>query len=392
MYLNTGRILEQYGVEVIYFSQQSEHNQLTKWSKYFYKGPKNKFQLVFCNQYNFNSRRQLKKLLKDIRPDIAHIHELGNMSLSIYGVLKKNRIPIVQTVHDYHFVCPVSHFIDKTGQSCEKCKGGKFFHCFTEKCSKGNSIQSLYMWLLFRFYRAFSNPTKVFDGMVYVSGFSMCKNLEHYPELASVQHTFVYNSAKETDHDEMICRGDYFLYFGRLSREKGVDVLISAFIKSRSKKLYVVGTGPLEQSCKQNAADSSNIIFTGYKSGKELEDLIRNCSYVVVPSICYENNPMAVVEAYSYGKPVIGSKFGAIQEVVFDKQTGFLFEKDNDSALCSAVLNASDITDSEYCTLCDNAYTFYRNNFRDDQYVKSILAFYDKIMNNDKQQSKTQRI
>jgi len=222
----------------------------------------------------------------------------------------------------------------------------------------------------------------MFDGMVYVSDFSMRKNLEHDTELAFVQHTFIYNSAKERNHNYLIGRGDYFLYFGRLSPEKGVDVLISAFIKCPSKKLFIVGTGPQEQKYRQNAADSSNIVFTGYKHGKELEDLIKNCSYVVVPSICYENNPMAVVEAYSYGKPVIGSKFGAIQEVVLDKQTGFLFEKGNENSLYSTVLYASEITDNEYYTLCENAHNFYVRNFRDDQYIKNTLAFYDKILNN----------
>lgn len=96
-------------------------------------------------------------------------------------------------------------------------------------------------------------------------------------------------------------RGNYFIYFGRLSQEKGIETLVKAVKKSPFIKLKVLGTGPLLESLKREATD--NIEFLGFKQGEELRDYIKNAMYVVVPSECYENNPMAIVESTTIGLP-----------------------------------------------------------------------------------------
>lgn len=380
VYLNTGRILAEHGHEVVYFAQKASDNEETKWSQFFYDGPTTRFQLMRCDYNNRNASKQLESLLNTVHPDIAHIHELGNISSSIYSVLKRHNVPIIQTVHDYHFVCPVSHFLDKDGKSCELCKDGRYIRCAYRKCSKGRLLESIYATALFYRNRHHANPVKSFNGMIYVSNFSREKNLEHYPALAGVKNTVIYNSA--ISQTPSYNNGDYYLYFGRLSWEKGVNILIDAFINIPNCRLYVVGSGPLEEVLRARTKDAANIKFWGYQTGKDLQDLINNASFVVVPSICYENNPMAVVEAYSFGKPVIGSNSGAIPEIV-TSDTGLLFEKNDVQSLVSAVLNAEAMADEEYRTLSNGAQSFFKEHFTDEIYYNELIAFYKQVLNQD---------
>ena len=121
--------------------------------------------------------------------------------------------------------------------------------------------------------------------------------------------------------------GGYALYFGRLSKEKGVKTLLKAHAGMDKKyPLKIVGTGSLGDVLKREFTDAE---FWGYKSGGELNEIIRNAAFVVVPSECYENCSMVVLEAMAFGKPIIGSRIGGIPEQVEDGKTGLLFEMGN---------------------------------------------------------------
>jgi glycosyltransferase involved in cell wall biosynthesis len=119
----------------------------------------------------------------------------------------------------------------------------------------------------------------------------------------------------------------YALYFGRLSREKGIETLLRAHENLRNgTDLRVIGTGPLETELREKY---SHVQFLGYKEGEELKTLVANAAFVVVPSECYENCPMTVLEAMAYGKAVIGSNIGGVPEQIEDGKSGFLFEQGN---------------------------------------------------------------
>jgi glycosyltransferase involved in cell wall biosynthesis len=119
----------------------------------------------------------------------------------------------------------------------------------------------------------------------------------------------------------------YALYFGRISKEKGVLTLLKAHNNiSNDFELKIVGTGPLEDSLHKSFPKAE---FLGYKTGHELNELIANAAFVIVPSEWYENCSMSVLEAMALGKPVIGSRIGGIPEQVEHDKTGFLFEMGN---------------------------------------------------------------
>jgi len=378
--LNTGRILEQYGQKVIYLSQKSQNNEPLGVDRYFYEAPRNVVERFIFDYYNWRSKKCLRKLVVAEKPDIAHIHELGNISDSILPVLKKHNIPVVLTVHDYHLVCPVSHFLDKYGNTCEKCIDKHFSKCIRYSCYKGSRLKSLLLTSQFLFRRKFYSPFNYLSGVVFVSRFSQNKNLEHEKKFCEIKHRIIYNSAIDHTNDNQISKGNYFLYFGRLSYEKGVDVLIRAFSKIHTLNLKVVGTGPLENQLKEMAADSTNIEFTGFKTGRELSDLISHSSFVIIPSVCYENNPMAIVEAYSFGKPVIGADSGAIPEIV-TSSTGYLFKKNNVESLVNTLKDANSISEEDYNSLSNGAKLYFREHFSETRYYAELMSFYKLVLN-----------
>ena len=125
--------------------------------------------------------------------------------------------------------------------------------------------------------------------------------------------------------------GDYFLYFGRLSIEKGILFLIEAYARAKVKKpLYLVGTGPEEEKIRGFIKEhnlESKIKMLGFKTGDELKQLIQNALCVCLLSAWYENGPYTIMEAQAAGRPVIVSDLGGLPELVTDSKQGIVCER-----------------------------------------------------------------
>ena len=174
----------------------------------------------------------------------------------------------------------------------------------------------------------------------------------------------------------------YFLFFGRLSYEKGVKTLLEAFKGLPQCKLKIVGTGPKEDELKEYAQSNQmiNVSFLGYKQGKELAELVAGAYFVIVPSEWYENNPMTIIEAYSVGTPVIGARIGGIPEIVIDGQTGFQFESVNANDLQAVIQKANGLTSNAYTALSCGAIDFAHRNLSKERYWEKLIGFYDRFI------------
>ena len=172
----------------------------------------------------------------------------------------------------------------------------------------------------------------------------------------------------------------YFLYLGRLSYEKGLITLIMAFSQTRDVKLKIAGTGPQEIYLKGlvQKLGLDNIEFIGFKSGVELNSIISNASFNIVPSEWWENNPMSIIESNAAGIPVIGASVGGIPEIIIDGETGYLFEMKNVDQLAKIIKNANALSAGEYNTMSNNAIEFALQKFDKDQYINSLEDYYKK--------------
>lgn len=389
---NTGKLLEEHGNQVAYFTLKWPENNPSPYSKYFpesketRKGPLKQVKNMVNYFYHFEAAKKMEQLIEDERPDIAHIHLMwGQITPSIFPVLRKHHIPILFTVHDYRIVCPAYTFRDGSGRICEECQGHNFYKCFTHTCCKGSKVMSAVMAAEQYFRNWFFNPAKYIDGFLYVSNFARTIQEKYMPVLKNKPNITLYNfSTSVASQPKALPQNKYFLFFGRLSYEKGVKTLLEAFNGLPECHLKIVGTGPKEDELKAFVESNgmNNVEFLGYKRGKELQDLVANAYYVVVPSEWYENNPMTIIEAYSVGTPVIGARIGGIPEIVVESETGFQFESGNSIDLKEAVVKAISLSVEKYTSYSVGAIKFAQDNLSLDSYYPRLVDFYESFLKN----------
>lgn len=380
VFFNTIDLLKENGHNVVPFCLKSRKNRQSEYSKYFVDFPElsesstfTKIKNISNFFYNTDSVKKLDTLIQNERPDIAHIHLLFNgISVSILPLLKKHNIPIVMTVHDYRLICPAYTFRNGKEEICESClKNKRYIQCFTNKCSKGNLTNSLLLSLDSYYREAFYNPLDYIDKFIFVSKFSQNKHIEanlKYKEKSV--HLYNFTSDRRSDIES---KKDYLLYIGRISEEKGIQTLIKAQQLVPNVDIKIVGTGPLLNDLKKNYP---NVSFLGFKEGKELEQLIKEAKFTIVPSEWYENNPLSVIESMMSGTPVIGSNIAGIPELIKDKQDGFLFQTRNYNNLADIIKEAISLSKEDYIKMSDSAYKFAIENFSKEAHYKRLYEIY----------------
>ncbi len=339
-YFDTGKILEENGHEVAYFSTKDAKNFPGKWSRYFIDGMDlNKTYGLLTNMkaafrilYNFQAKKQLEKLIAEFKPDLAHLHNIHHhLSPSIIHTLKKGNIPAVMTLHDYKLVSP-NYNLYAHGKNYERALGRDYYKCIFDKCIKNSYSASLvctaeaylHSWLgIYRQIDAFISPSLYLKEKFRQADFP--KTVNYLPNPYCGQSLEIERKAQSSEK--------YILYFGRLSEEKGVKDLIEAYLKlSTGVKLYITGTGPLEKDLTdltKTTGPDEKIVFTGYKNGKNLINIIKNAMFVVMPSRWQENAPYSLVEAMALTKCVLCAKMGGFTDIIENGINGFYYEPNN---------------------------------------------------------------
>ena len=388
VYLNTGKLLENHGHDVLYFSQKNVKNETTNSNDYFIKET-NYFDKSLINKiysiprffYSDESKRQLSKLINELKPDIAHIHLYkGTLTPSILEVLKINNVPIIISLHDYGLLCPHNLMLDGKMNICTRCVNGSALNCITNKCNRNNLLLSTVSSLEYIFHKAFFPFDKYFDKIITVSKFGQQMHQKSKSLFDKILH--LYNFYPDLNQTEINTKkGNYILYFGRLSAEKGVETLFNAWLmKERKAQLKIVGTGELYEELNKKSIGISSIEMLGFKSGDELNKLIKEASFIIVPSEWYENNPLTIIEAYANGKPVIGCNVGGIPEIINDGDTGFLFEMGSVDDLSDKITKAETIDEEEYYRLSTNARKFADEHFSEESHYNSLLSIYKEVI------------
>lgn len=362
-------LLEEKGNKVIPFSMQDERNFATPYEKYFVskvdiEKPKFSFKAAGRILYSFEAKGKLEELIEKEKPDIAHLHNIYHqISPSILTVLKKHKIPTIMTLHDFKILCPI-YILYSKGEVCEKCKTYRYWHCILRKCAKNSYLASklnAFEMYWHKFLKIYENNVDLF---VVPSEFLKNKILEwgRLPKekIRVIPHFVDDNSLSAVIPNGVTNEnlpGNYILYFGRLSAEKGVNVLLEAvkMLKKSGKiqtKFYLAGSGPQEQKLKEFVKKENledGVKFLGHLGKEELQKTIKNSLFTVMPSVVYESFGLATLESFRLGKPVLASNLGALPELVNphtknfgegvkEGKTGMLFKADNPRDFAEKVL------------------------------------------------------
>lgn len=380
-FLEHDKLFATLGWETAVFAMQHPRNEPSPWSRYFadeielgreYTLPQ---KIVMAGKviYSREARRKLARLVSDWRPDIAHVHCIyHHLSPSVLGLLRERGIPTVMTAHDLKLACPAYKMLNRTG-ICERCKHGNLLHVVRHRCIHESLGMSSLIMVESAVHKSLGLYRRNLDRIVVPSRFYGDKLAEWgWPR---ERLTYVPNFIDAGHFEPHYDAGGYFLYFGRLAPEKGVDVLVRAAVEA-GVAVKIAGTGPMEKTLRRLADASPLIELLGYCSGEELWRLVQGSRAVVLPSQWYENAPMSLLEAYASGKPVIGSRIGGIVEMIRDGETGFLFDPQSEEALSDQLARMRELQDARVEEMGKAARAFVESEFTKERYIRLMLALY----------------
>jgi len=286
--------------------------------------------------WNSRSRRQFSQLLKDTRPDVVHVHNTFMMiSPAMYAACQETEVPVVQTLHNYRLLCPAANLF-RDGHPCEECMTHSLVRGIAHACFRESFVATATVACMLKVHRVLGTWQNAVSAYVALSNFSKQRFIAGGlpQEKIIIKPNFV-----EPDPGPRTSDGEYALFIGRLSAEKGLHTLLAAWKHTPHVPLVIVGDGPLLSELQACAGrlELHNIVFRGRLPRHETEAALKNARFLVQPSECYENFPMTVVEAFACGSPVICSRLGALQEIVNDGQTGLHFNPGDSEDLAAKI-------------------------------------------------------
>jgi glycosyltransferase involved in cell wall biosynthesis len=384
--LTLDELFRKRGHTTFFFAMKHPENMKAPCSDYFApyidlhesKGILNTIKGTARILYSVTAQRKLGQLLDDYHVDIAHLHNIAHqLSPSVIYELKRRKIPIVMTLHDYKMVCPVYNLLSH-GKLCDLCRNKQYYHCFIHRCHKDSYLKSFIVMLesylhmrLFQSYAyiaSFICPSRFIMDKVREMGLK--GNFMYLPNFID-PHAYT----PQTTWDEKS-----IVYVGRLSHEKGLWTLVRAVKDIKNITLKIIGDGPLGQHLisfiQKHSID--NIRFLGFLRGESLKDEIKKSMFFVLASECYENNPYSILEGFAIGKCVVASRIGGITELCRDFVTGLTFSPGDVDDLRSKIEYLLDHPDT-VIEMGHNARIYIEDTFDEEQYVLKLLDIYSSV-------------
>lgn len=354
------------GWDVIPFAMKDEEARPSPWDEFFvrardYSTPRfsggamgDALSLI----WNREAARNLGSLLNRQRPDIAHLHNIyHHLSPSILPVLRRHKIPVVMTLHDLRLLCPAIHMLSG-GKICEKCRGGRLYNAVRYRCVKDSRAASILAATETFHQRSRRLYIDNVDLFLCPSNFIREKYLEwgypgdkllHLPNFVDLEYWNPRHIDKSGDKNA-------YLYFGRISTEKGLRTLLQAQslweqgfasgeIKEPPLRLLVAGSGPCEGNLRAGAAflKLNSLEILGPLGIDGLRKAMSQSRFSVLPSEWYENGPMAILESFAAGVPMVGTDIGGIPEMVKNGVNGIVVPPRDPEGLLAGLIMASQL-------------------------------------------------
>ena len=372
---NTEQLLKSKGHEIAVFSIKHPQNEPSSWEKYF---PEN----VSFSSNNISDKasaamrifhstevsRKFNQLLSDFKPDVVHLHNIHSyISPIVARIAHEKNIHVVWTLHDHKLVCP-TYLCLREGKICEECFNNKY-GVFKHKCMKNSNIASFLAWME-AYYWNEKKISKYTNTFISPSHFLKSKMIEGGYSAGQIEvlHNFLLKEMPAPAEKE-----DYYCYVGRLSTEKGVETLLESAIKL-NYNLKIIGEGPLLDFYKTKYPHK-HFEFLGQMNQEDLFPLVQKARFIVIPSVCYENNPFNAIEALSMGTPVLGARIGGIPELIKEGENGFLFTPGNVAELHDKINECFDFFTKTYNfqKIAEDA----QNKFGAESFYKKLIMLYD---------------
>ncbi|MGH9957644.1 MAG: glycosyltransferase family 4 protein [Pyrinomonadaceae bacterium] len=315
--------------------------------------------------WSAKSSREIRALCAQFRPDVIHVHNTFPLiSPSIYWAAHDLKVPVIQTLHNFRLVCPQATLL-REGRICEDCVGKFPWPAIIHRCYRGSAAASGTIALMLGIHRALGSfrdkvaryiaTSRFYADRFVVGGIPANK--------ISVKPHFVDLPALP---GRQRCGG---LYVGRLSSEKGIKTLMEALRLLPARNFTVIGDGP------ERAHVTAPVSFVGWQEPSQVYERMRSAEYIVIPSICYESGPLALIEAFACGLPVIASRLGPMAELIEDGKTGWLFDPGFSTSLAEK-LRWAGANPEQMRKMGENARAEYEARYTPEKNYRQLINIY----------------
>lgn len=373
--IDTARILKEENINVIFFSAVNKENEKIDGVKYISTNQnealkeKNKIKGAFNGIYNLKARKEFKQLLNTLDKDTTIIHVHGwtkALSSSVFDIAFKMKFKVVLTLHDYFTACPNGGYFNyKQNEICH-------LKPLSWKCIKCNCDSRNYGFKLYRIVRQFvqNKIVKLNDRLENVIAISEFSEKILKPTLGkNTKITRIYNPIDIDENAEKVdpSKNEYYLYVGRISKEKGVDLFCRA-ITELGYKGIAVGDGDEKIKLEKQYP---NIEFAGWKNKDEVKQYMKGAKALIFPSRWYEGAPLTPLEAMQYGIPCLASSVSSATEYIEDN--GRIFKINTENLKKEILIYEKNV--NEYS---EKAFRYLRKKIKNN-YAKNIILFYKEI-------------
>ncbi|HLF18595.1 MAG TPA: glycosyltransferase family 4 protein [Candidatus Omnitrophota bacterium] len=363
------RLLGQHGQEVV--SYRRDNRELSSLS------PLRRLFTYLNIGWSRVTYREVRSILKRERPDIAHFHNVHfMMTPSVYYACQEEGVPVVQSLHNFRMFCANALFF-RDNMVCEDCLKIGVGEGIRHKCYKNSRLATTLVTRMMQRHHKQKTWLNQINAYICASEFTKRKYIEGG---IPGERIFVKPNFAESYSYKLKEHKDYALYMGRLSQEKGLDVLLEAYRLLAPLPLKIAGEGPMREQINRFIEEHhlKNIEILGFTSHEAWEDLMSQAKFAVVPSRCYENFPRIVSESFSFGLPVVASRLGSLRELVKDKENGVFFTSGDSQDLAQKIKWMYEEADLK--SLRQNARRTFEEKYAPEKNYQELISIYERVI------------
>jgi len=352
------------------------------------KGKIEKLQSGLNVIYNRSSAKKLREAAMQFQPDIIHVHNFYfTASPSVFIEAHRMNIPIVYTIHNYRLIC-ANALLLRDNKICELCVQHRFpWYGVRYKCYHGSAAESAVVGSIAAFHKLSGTWRKKVDRFITPSEFIRSKIVGSSLKLNEQQVVVKHNFIPDPGEGSKVERQSHYLFVGRLSEEKGIDILLDCFEQLPGIQILIAGDGPEKEKLLARYGALPNIRFLGLMPKSEIINLMKSCRALVFPSIWYEGLPMTIVEAFATGTPVIGSRLGAMEEMIQHGSNGLLFTPGKSDDLKKTIIEFEAKVREGFNGFYEEARSSYIQKYHPDRCYQAVLDIYINAVKNKRSQA-----
>ncbi|MCU0437703.1 MAG: glycosyltransferase family 4 protein [Raineya sp.] len=336
-----------------------------------------KVKMLYKSIYNRNSSILLREKISSFKPDVIHTHNFFYVaSPSIFYEAKRQQIPVVSTLHNFRLICSGSLLL-RDGKTCELCTKAKFpIAGIKHKCFQDSTLKTAQLTFTTGIHKVLGTWKNKIDKFITFTEFTKQKLLKSSLQLPSEKLVIKPNFVSDMGFEPSGSRKNYFLYVGRLSQEKGIEVVLKA-TNHHKFPLEIIGSGDLEPMVKEYVSSNPHITYHGFQNKDFILEKMKAAKALIIPSVCYEGMPLALLECFSTGTPVIISDIDNLNEMVTNHQNGLHFKTGDaeDLAIKIAYFEKND-----FKHFYENARNTYLTKYTPEINYKILMEIYQSVI------------